>query len=38
VEDVTPAPAPKEAPPKAIASTAVEDDDDLSFFEQLAND
>jgi len=38
VEDATPAPMPKEAPPKAIASTADEDDDDLSFFEQLAND
>jgi hypothetical protein len=37
VEDVTPAPTPKEALPKALASTA-EDDDDLSFFEQLAND
>lgn len=37
VEDATPAPMPKEAPPKAIASTADEDDD-LSFFEQLAND
>lgn len=29
------APAPKQ---KAVASTAEEDDDDLSFFEQLAND
>jgi hypothetical protein len=36
-----PTPQAKEAPApvqKAVASTADEDDDDLSFFEQLAND
>ena len=40
VEDYTPAPAPKEAPaPKQKAVAAmVDEDDDLSFFEQLAND
>ena len=37
VEDFTPAPAPKEASAPKIATT-VDDDDDLSFFEQLAND
>jgi hypothetical protein len=40
VEDVTPAPLPKEASApvqKSVAMTADEDDD-LSFFEQLAND
>jgi hypothetical protein len=40
-ETVQSAPAMKEAPApkqKAVASTADEDDDDLSFFEQLAND
>jgi len=39
VEDVTPAPAPKEAPaPKQAIAATAEEDDDLSFFEQLAND
>jgi hypothetical protein len=41
VEDVTPAPLPKEtAAPKqkSVATTVEDEDDDLSFFEQLAND
>tara|TARA_R110000772_G_C13211132_1_gene430992 strand:+ start:102 stop:1001 length:900 start_codon:yes stop_codon:yes gene_type:complete len=38
VEDTIPSPAPKEAPPKQFATTADSvEDDDLSFFEQLAN-